>query len=364
MIKRQYQPNESEKNRKGSCRLPPVALRPLSSPIDPRRARLIRNAEKKWVNGTTLRYHFLDQPALLAGPAAQREVQREAVRGGFRAWKELGIGINFKEVQQASEAEIRIGFDAQDGSWSYIGRDAIDLVPDPAKHTMNFGWDLTTPHGRDTAIHEIGHALGFPHEHQNPNAGIVWNEPAVYAYFAGYPNFWDRETTFYNVIRKLEPGEVQGSAWDKDSIMHYEFEKGLIDQPVEFKNSPLVPAGNLSAVDKDEVRRFYPPLDAQHPELSVWALQRIQVAAGQQLNWIIRPPENREYTIQTFGALDTVMVLFEQTNDGPRYMTADDDSGTSLNAKLNVRLVPGREYILRLRLYYSDTAGGGALMMY
>ena len=27
---------------------------------------------------------------------------------------------------------------------------------------MNFGWDLTTPYGRVTALHEIGHPLGFP----------------------------------------------------------------------------------------------------------------------------------------------------------------------------------------------------------
>lgn len=359
MTKRQYQPNESEKARKGACRLPPVALRPLALPIDPRRARLIRAAEKKWVNGTTLRYHFLQQPSLSA-PAAQRE----AVNGAFSAWKELGIGINFKEVAQASEAEIRIGFDQQDGSWSYIGRDAIDLVPDAAKHTMNFGWDLTTPYGRDTAIHEIGHALGFPHEHQNPNSGIVWNEAAVYAYFGGFPNNWDRETTFYNVIRKLDPGEVQGSAWDKDSVMHYAFEKGLIDQPEEFRSNALQPKGGLSPVDIEEVRRFYPALEAKLPELKVWDLKRIELNPGEQLNWTIRPPENREYTLQTFGALDTVMVLFEVTSDGPRYLAADDDSGTSSNAKLTTRLVPGREYILRLRLYYSDSSGGGALMMY
>ena len=27
----------------------------------------------------------------------------------------------------------------------------------------------------DTALHGIGHTLGLPHEHQNPNAGIVWD---------------------------------------------------------------------------------------------------------------------------------------------------------------------------------------------
>ena len=53
---------------------------------------------------------------------------------------------------------------------------------------MNFGWDLTQPGEIDTAIHEIGHTLGFPHEHQNPHAGIVWDEEAVYAALAQPPN--------------------------------------------------------------------------------------------------------------------------------------------------------------------------------
>src|SRR5690606_27251295 len=121
MNKSQYQPSEAEKDRKGVCRLPPVAQRPLASPIDPRRARLIRSAEKKWVNGTDLRYCFLDAPTSLAGPPAQRE----AVRAAFRTWKELGIGLGFREVARPSEAELRIGFDQEDGSWSYVGRDAI-----------------------------------------------------------------------------------------------------------------------------------------------------------------------------------------------------------------------------------------------
>jgi len=77
---------------------------------------------------------------------------------------------------------------------------------------MNFGWDLTTPYGRDTALHEIGHTLGFPHEHQNPNAGIVWDEDAVLDYFRGPPNNWNDQQINWNILRKLLPGSVTGSA--------------------------------------------------------------------------------------------------------------------------------------------------------
>jgi hypothetical protein len=44
----------------------------------------------------------------------------------------------------------------------------------------------------DTALHGIGHTLGLPHEHQNPNAGIVWDEKTVYTSLGGPPNSWPR----------------------------------------------------------------------------------------------------------------------------------------------------------------------------
>ena len=77
---------------------------------------------------------------------------------------------------------------------------------------------------RRRRAHEIGHTIGFPHEHQNPNAGIVWDEEAVYRALGGPPNNWSRETTFHNIIRKIQPDRVQGSTWDPDSVMHYPFE--------------------------------------------------------------------------------------------------------------------------------------------
>jgi hypothetical protein len=58
---------------------------------------------------------------------------------------------------------------------------------------MNF--DNADNWGIDTAIHEIGHTLGLPQEHQNPNAGIVWDEPAVIADLGGSPNFWSEAKT-------------------------------------------------------------------------------------------------------------------------------------------------------------------------
>lgn len=344
------------------CGLPVVPERKIDDNIDPNRASLIRYNEKKWVNHTVLHYHFLSAPPQWRGEQAQQDVVRES----FREWKDLGIGLEFREVADPAEAEIRIAFEGgAQGSWSYVGRDAIDLVPDRRERTMNFGWDLTTPYGHDTARHEIGHALGFPHEHQNPHAGIVWNEDRVYEYFSGPPNNWSRPTIEYNVIRKISPEAVQGSAWDKDSIMHYRFEAGLIDIPEEYRTRPLIPAPGLSAVDVAEVRKFYPENGGQPlPEISPYLSHLVDIGAGEQLDFVIKPPESRKYTMGTFGQMDTVMVLFEDVNGEPVFIAGNDDSGSDLNAQIETRLLRSRTYYLRVRLYYAQAKGHGAVMLW
>ena len=342
------------------CGLPPVPDRELDDRVDPGRESLIRDNEKKWVNRTLLHYHFLNAPAGWRGGESQKQVVRES----FTAWKSLGIGLQFREVSDSADAEIRIAFEPG-GSWSYVGRDAIDLIPDETDRTMNFGWDLTTPYGHDTALHEIGHALGFPHEHQNPVAGILWDEDAVYSHFAGPPNYWGRAKTYHNVIRKISPVAVQGSRWDKDSIMHYQFRAGLISQPEEYQEQPLIPAPGLSEVDIEEVRGFYPGDTGEAlPELKPYLSQLIEIDPGQQLDFLIRPMMSRRYTIQTFGSMDTVIVLFEDIAGEPAYVAGDDDSGTAYNSRIETRLRRHAKYYLRLRLYHSDRAGQGAVMLW
>ena len=157
----------------------------------------------------------------------------EAVRKGFKSWADLGIGIKFREVISRDQAMVRIGFMSGDGSWSYVGRDILDIAAD--QRTMNFGWNVAND--IDTAIHEIGHTLGYEHEHQNPFSGIVWDKEKVYAALAEPPNNWSREKTFFNIIRKLSVNSVQGTQWDPNSVMHYPFEIGLIKNPRFTKHS-------------------------------------------------------------------------------------------------------------------------------
>jgi hypothetical protein len=194
-------------------------------------------------------------------------------------------------VNDRSEAELRIGFlFDHDGSWSYVGRDVLQQGMN--SRTMNFGWDLTSsPHGTSTALHEIGHTLGLPHEHQNPFAGIVWDEAKVYQYFTGPPNNWDRDKTFHNVLRKLDPAEVEGSVWDPDSIMEYAFRAGLIVEPAEYGTSGVHPPGTVSELDTDYVLRWYPTLGNEAPPtLQPFRSVPLSLKSGEQADFTLSPP--------------------------------------------------------------------------
>ncbi len=345
------------------CTLIKTPHREFTPEVSPGRMRMILLSDRKWVNGTKLKYYFFNggsdgSPSNWKGDVTQKN----AVQASFKVWKDQGIGLEFEETNDNNEAQIKIGFLRGDGSWSYVGRDNIDLVPSPNERTMNFGWNILQQ--PDTAIHEIGHALGAPHEHQNPNAGIVWNEEAVYAELAAPPNHWTREETFHNIIRKLPVNEVEGSNHDPNSVMHYPFGPGLIFSPVQYQNG-IFPAGGLSAKDKEFVKKFYPPLTSKdYIVIKAGQSQLMNILPGEQKNFKFIPIRSKKYNIETFGVMDTVMVLFEKSNGEEIYLSGDDDSGSEYNSKIQYRLIRNREYIIRIRLFYNGGQGAGSVMVY
>ena len=129
------------------------------------------------------------------------------------------VNLDISFVDDPKEADVRISFDPDGGSWSLIGTDHLQ---EKEKATMNFGW-FDVP----TIIHEFGHLIGLIHEHQNPKGKqIMWDEKKVIEW-AKDSQGWSEETTRQNIINKYDKSSINGSDFDPLSIMLYFFPASL-----------------------------------------------------------------------------------------------------------------------------------------
>lgn len=203
---------------------------------------------KKWSQwpNDTLRCRFLD---------GSRQM-RKSVEEAAHEWENYAK-IKFKFVTKG-EAEIRISFYADAGSWSAVGRDALNRAYFPLHQpTMNFGWvrdDSTRTEIKSVVLHEFGHALGCIHEHQGPNFTRKWNRKKVMEYFSGPPNYWDEDTIKHNVLAKYSADGISASRYDPLSIMLYYFDEDLFSDGLGNTNENNC----LSVTDKEMIARMYP----------------------------------------------------------------------------------------------------------
>lgn len=148
------------------------------------------------------------------------------------------VNLNIQFVEK--NGDIRVSFNASDGSWSTVGTDCF-TVKDKNKPTMNLGW-IDVP----TIIHEFGHAIGaLIHEHQNSigGNGIQWNKPKVYEW-ARRTQGWDKSTTDENIFQQYDRNSLNGSVYDPLSIMLYFFPKDFT-----LNNKGTTINGRLSGYD-------------------------------------------------------------------------------------------------------------------
>ncbi|WP_192872180.1 matrixin family metalloprotease [Pseudomonas congelans] len=181
-------------------------------------ARLMVSFSKYWARGRTLKVLFLNNPpAILAAPIVE----------AARKWLPH---INLKlEFVADGASDIRIGFN-EHLNWSAIGTDT--LLAEPHESTMEFNVkELYTadqkpmPDLTRIVLHEFGHALGAVHEHQHPQANIPWNEPLVRSLLS-QTGLSDEEINT-NFFDRYEAADFHHSAYDRDSVMHFDIPNDL-----------------------------------------------------------------------------------------------------------------------------------------
>lgn len=177
-------------------------------------AKLAAVTEWLWRPGDVLTVSFLG-----GEPVVRRKIEEVA-----HQWSEYAnITFHFGIYPKAA---IRIAFDSSDGSWSYIGTQALNIPRN--RPTMNYGWlgpDTEDLEYQRVVLHEFGHALGCIHEHLHPDAGIPWNVQAVYAYYR--QQGWTRRDVDTNLFARYEKDQTQFSFYDPTSIMHYSIDPAL-----------------------------------------------------------------------------------------------------------------------------------------
>jgi len=304
------------------------------------RVRAIAPIGKTWMNGSTLRIRFM------GGTPEQKAMVKEQA-GWWTAHANLKFDFN-----EAPDAEFRIAFDDNDGAWSYIGTDCRNIPLD--QPTMNLGFL-----DGGTVAHEFGHAIGLAHEHQNPAGGIQWNEQVVVREMAKSPNYWDEATTRHNILKKYSLDQINGTAFDPESIMLYFF-------PAEWTLNGVATQANevLSETDKMFISgaKMYPkaaPTVTEATELKVSATKRTPAEIGKfgeedLFSFTVSKPGR--HVIDTRGPTDVVMKLFGP-NSPTLVIAEDDDSGVDYNARITADLIEGR-YWAQVR-HYNRASGMG-----
>ena len=217
-----------------------IAIAPDEQSVNSRAALL---NQFRWNTGDKIHVRFME-----GDDSLKQRVQEVAER-----WTGPDMAHLEFVWDDADDAEIRIAFQQGDGSWSYLGTFCKQIPSD--EPTMNYGW--LTPDSDDdelqrVVLHEFGHALGLIHEHQNPQGGVDWNEPAVIADLSGPPNNWDEGEIRNNVLNHYDPSEVDATDVDPNSIMMYPI-------PAAWTNDGFSADlnGDLSETDVEFIRREY-----------------------------------------------------------------------------------------------------------
>jgi hypothetical protein len=166
-----------------------------------------------------------------------------------KAWSAI-CNVDFVE---ASDPIVRITRD-RTGYWSYLGTDILGIPRGEA--TMNLqGFTEHTSDAEYARVvkHEVGHTMGFPHEHMRPELVAKLDVNKTIQYFKRNQG-WNRNEVIAQVLTPLNEASIRGTPQaDDTSIMCYQLPGSITKDGL-----PIRGGDDINQIDADFIATIYP----------------------------------------------------------------------------------------------------------